>query len=329
MDLPYFGNRFQLRELANQNSLSVLEKDVREGLLSTPRSLPPKYFYDEYGSKLFEAICNTEDYYPTRAEHSLLKKHGEEIINIIQPKACIELGAGVSTKTELIISKLCEGTKESLYITIDVCKEVLIQSAQRLLENHLTLCVESIVGEYIPALQALPQINSPALYIFIGSSIGNFSHAEAVELLTQVADKMQAGDYFLLGMDRVKDKEVLERAYDDSDGITAKFNLNVLNVLNANLGTKFNLDQFSHQAVYNSKDQQIEMYLISKQNQEITFPTINKTIHLQEDEKILTEISRKYTKSSIQKLLTESGLVEHKHFQPDNNYFSLVMAKRG
>lgn len=327
MDSSRSSPKFQLQELASQDSYKELEKDVREGLLHAPRSLPPKYFYDEFGSKLFEAICKTKDYYPTRTEYALLNNHASEIINIVKPQSCIELGAGTSTKSELLISQVNEQQRHLLYISIDVCKEVLIESAGRLLQTFPKLEVQSLVGEYLPAIKALNQVDSPSLYIFIGSSIGNFSHSQAVELLKAVAQKMQPNDYFLLGLDRVKDKKILEQAYDDTEGVTAEFNLNVLTVLNNKLGSNFDIEKFTHQAIYNEEHQQIEMYLISKQNQEVSFPTLNKTIQLQSGEKILTEISRKYTKPSINQLLSESGLIEQKHFHPENEFFSLVLAK--
>ena len=316
------------RTLSDQNPQKTLEKDVCTGLLHVPRSLPPKYFYDEKGSKLFEAICKTEDYYPTRTEYSLLKEHAAEILEIVRPSACIELGAGTAAKTELLISKLCEHHTDPVYVTIDVCEEVLVESAYRFLENYSTLKIQSLVGEYIPAIKALPQVDEPKLFIFIGSSIGNFTNVQAIELLGEVAKKMQAKDYLLLGLDRVKDKVTLEKAYDDTDGITAKFNLNVLNVLNTKLNANFDVDKFFHRALYNEQQQQIEMYLVSDQSQEILFPTLGETINLQENERILTEISRKYTRSSIKQLLTASDLIEKAHFQPENEFFSLVLARR-
>ncbi len=326
MELNLPANRFHLKNLSDQDSLKILERDVRVGLFATPRSLPPKYFYDDEGSKLFNAICETKDYYPTRTEFALFKQHAEEIINTVQARTYVELGAGASMKTEILLSKL--NLNLHTYVTIDVCQEILVDAAHRLLNTHPNLQIKSLIGEYVPAIQALPVLDCPTLYIFIGSSIGNFTEQESIELLSKVKNKMNTDDYFLLGLDRVKDKGVLERAYDDTEGITARFNLNVLKVLNDKLGANFNLEQFYHQAIYNEKDEQIEMYLVSKQSQNIEFPTLNETIHLHEHEKILTEISRKYTKSSIQRLLSKSGLIEQLHFEPDNEYFSLILAKR-
>lgn len=327
MDLHLPTHRFHIQELARQDTLKVLEEDVRAGLLTAPRSLPPKYFYDDEGSKLFNAICETQDYYPMRTEFALLKKHAKEIIEHVQAKTCVELGAGTSVKTETLLSELLAGANVVNFITIDVCKEVLIESANRLLNKFPRIQIQSIVGEYIPALQAAPGLEGPTLYIFIGSSIGNFTERESVELLTQIAQKMQPHDYFLLGLDRIKDKRTLEKAYDDREGVTAKFNLNVLSTLNKNLAANFKLDQFFHQAIYNEKDEQIEMYLVSKQAQVIEIFALDEAIQLKKREKILTEISRKYNKSSIRRMLAKSGLDEQLHFEPENEYFSLVLAK--
>lgn len=320
--------RFRVQQLSDRDSFQALEKDVRVGLLTAPRSLPPKYFYDEEGSRLFNAICETEEYYPARTEVALLTRHVKEIIKIAQPQTCVELGAGTSTKTEILLSGLDADADSYTYITIDVCREALVESASRLLKRYPRLQVQSIVGDYLPAIQALPVLQAPALYIFIGSSIGNFTKKEAITLLSRVAQKMNPGDYFLIGFDRVKDSHVLEKAYNDAKGVTSQFNLNVLRVLNDRLHADFDLGQFYHQAIYNDEKEQIEMYLVSRQSQDISFPTLDATVYLQKDERILTEISCKYTRSSIRSLLAASGLQQREHFSADNEYFSLILAGR-
>jgi len=327
MDLSLPSKRFHIKGLPSKDSSEALRMDVQEGLFACPRSLSPKYFYDDKGSKLFDAICKTHDYYPTRTESALLQKNAAQIIDIVKPNTCAELGAGTSAKTEILLSKSCSSLDTFTYLSIDVCQEVLIESAHRLLQKYENLQVESVAGEYIPAIQNLQKLVSPTLYVFIGSSIGNFTELDSIELLSEVANKMSTEDYILIGMDRVKDKEILGRAYNDSDGVTSKFNLNVLNVLNYKLGSNFDLANFSHHALYNEQQQQIEMYLISKCNQEVSFPTFNEKIMLKENEKILTEVSRKYTKASIKNILEKSGLQEAVHFEPSNQYFSLVLAK--
>ena len=335
MDLALIDNRFQIQQLSAQDSSETLKQDVQEGLFECPRSLPPKYFYDDEGSQIFDAICKTQDYYPTRTESLLLQSHAQEIIDLVRANTCVELGAGTSTKTEILLSKFCGRVSDTgcfNYLSIDVCYEVLVESSQRLLNKYKNLVIKSIAGEYVPAIRAVPELSGPTLYAFIGSSIANFSEPESVDLLSEVAKKMCIGDYFLIGMDRVKDKQILERAYDDSEGVTAKFNLNVLNVLNYKLGANFDLRNFFHQAVYNEQKNQIEMYLVSCCEQEVNFPKLgnglDKVLTLEKDEKILTEISRKYTKTSIRGLLRQSGLKEVMHFEPENEYFSLVLAKR-
>ena len=317
--------RFYLQELSSQNVLDTLISDVQSGMLIPPRKLPPKYFYDEKGSMLFDKICNTKDYYPTRSERELLEKNKHEIIQLANPQTVIELGAGTSDKTEVLFSCM---QHDLTYIAIDVCKEVLLQSADRILNKYNNISIRSIAAEYVPAIHSLEELAVPKLFIFIGSSIGNFTEPEAINLLKNIAEKMHKEDFLLIGVDRVKDKAVLEKAYDDDQGITAEFNLNVLNVLNKELGANFDLKQFAHQAIYNEKDEQIEMYLVSSQRQQVYFSVLNQTIELNKNEKILTEISRKYTKKSISSLLEKSGLAENAHFEPSNEYFSLVLAQR-
>ena len=330
MDQLQRAKRFNLKELTSYDALKLLEDDVRTGLFDIPRSLPPKYFYDDEGSKLFEAICKTHDYYPTRTEAELLNIHAEEIVNTVNPVNCVELGAGTSTKTEILLAKISSKLNKDkfTYISIDVCKEVLVEAAHRLLARFKNINISAIAGEYIPAIRNIPERSSPVLYLFLGSSIGNFSENEAVTLLSQISQKLNDEDHFLIGMDRTKDKGVLEQAYDDSEGVTSEFNINVLRVLNSNLGCNFNINNFKHQAIYNDVESQIEMYLISRAEQEINFPSLNRSIFLKKGEKILTEVSRKYSKESIKSLLKKSGLIEVKHFEPKNEYFSLVLAKR-
>lgn len=324
MDLP--RERFRIKALSRQDALQTLKQDVQEGLLCAPRSLPPKYFYDEAGSRLFDAVCKTQHYYLTRTESALLERHADEIIAAVRPQACVELGAGTSVKTEILLSRLVAGSRPFTYVPIDVCEEVLIESAARLLHRYPRLQIEALAGEYLGALQALPRLDGPVLFVFIGSSIGNFIEAEAMELLTAISETMNPGDAFLLGLDRVKDRQILEQAYDDAEGITARFNLNVLQVLNTRLGGDFRLENFSHRAVYQEAREQIEMYLVARHAQQVTLAGIDETLHIQAGEAILTEISRKYTRDSIHRLLDGSALAEHMHFAPADDYFSLVLA---
>ena len=326
MDMDFPHKQFQIRVLSCRDAFEALKHDVLEGMISAPRSLPPKYFYDETGSRLFDAICKTRHYYLTRTESALLEKHADDIMAAVQPQACVELGAGSSVKTEFLLSRLVAGSQQATYVPIDVCEEVLIESAGRLLHRYPQLHIEALAGEYLTALRELPNLEGPVLFVFIGSSIGNFSASESMELLSRVAGIMAPGDAILLGVDRVKNKEVLEQAYDDDEGITAQFNLNVLNVLNTRLQANFRLENFSHRAVYHETKEQVEMYLVAEQDQRVVLEGLGETLQIQAGEAILTEISRKYTRTTIQRLLAGSGLAEHSHFVADDEYFSLVLA---
>ena len=326
MDLPL--KRFQIKALSHQDAQQTLKHDVLEGMLCAPRSLPPKYFYDEAGSRLFDAICKTRHYYLTRTESALLKRHADEIIAAARPRTCVELGAGTSVKTEILLSGLAAGSRPFTYVPIDVCEEMLIESAARLLYHYPRLRIEALAGEYLSALHALPRLDGPVLFVFIGSSIGNFTEAEAMELLAGVSGIMGPEDAFLLGLDRVKDRKILEQAYDDDEGITAQFNLNVLQVLNTRLGGNFRLENFSHRAVYQEAREQIEMYLVARQAQQVTLADLGETLDIAAGETILTEISRKYTRASIRHLLEGSALSEDMHFAPGDEHFSLVLARK-
>ena len=199
MDAPLPVDRFHLQHLTAQDALHTLIEDVRDGLFNAPRSLPPKYFYDDEGSRLFDAICETEDYYPTRTEHVLLEQHADEIISTVQPRTCIELGAGTSAKTELLLACIDAISDLHTYITIDVCEGVMAASAKRLLKVYSNLQIASLVGEYAPALEAIPSVDGPALFIFIGSSIGNFTEQQSIELLGRISQKNDSWRFSPIG----------------------------------------------------------------------------------------------------------------------------------
>lgn len=304
-----------------------LAGDVRQNLLKTPYSLPPKYFYDHRGSILFDQICNTPEYYPTRTESKLLSRYCQHIIDSLHVHHVIELGSGTSRKTRHLFDACQHLNKYPAYWPFDVCEPMLIQTAHELMVEYDWLNVQPLEGDYSAGLSHLPKPDGHSLYVFLGSSIGNFSEQEAISFLKEVRQHMVAGDTLLLGVDRLKDKAVLEAAYNDEQGVTAEFNLNVLSVLNNEMGADFDLTQFHHQAVFNEASSQIEMYLHSRSNQTVKFSEIDEMLHLQDGEKILTEISRKYSLNGIENLLGKAGLEIMDHFEPENEYFSLILAR--
>jgi len=304
-----------------------LAEDVRQNLLQSPYTLPPKYFYDHRGSVLFDQICNTPEYYPTRTESGLLRRYCQHIINQLHLHHIIELGSGTSRKTRHLFDACQYLNKYPGYWPFDVCEPMLIETAEQLMVQYDWLNVQPLEGDYSAGLSHLPKPDGHSLYVFLGSSIGNFSETEAINFLKEVRKHMANGDTLLLGIDRVKDIEVLEAAYNDEQGVTAEFNLNVLSVLNQQLGANFDLQQFNHQAVFNESASQIEMYLHSTTSQTITFSELDEQLTLDEGEKILTEISRKYTLDGIEQLLNRAELEIVDHFEPDNEYFSLILAR--
>lgn len=305
-----------------------LFEDVRNGLLSRPRSLPPKYFYDDTGSELFERICSTQEYYPTRTEDALLAEYGENIIAATRPDEIIELGSGSSRKTRRLFDA-CEALNHVCnYSPFDVCEPALEQAAAELREAYPWLEITPLVGDYHAGLGNLPAGTGTSLYIFLGSTLGNFTRSQAKDFILEVHGCMRSGDYFLLGADRLKDPQVLKVAYNDSEGITAQFNLNVLRVLNRELKADFEPANFAHKAVFNAQESRIEMYLESGHEQTVNLHNLESIIHLQKNECILTEYSHKFRYRELQDLLTGAGLEIIRHDRPRNDYFSVILSRR-
>ena len=305
-----------------------LAEDARAGLLVRPRSLPPKYFYDAHGSGLFNRICETPEYYPTRTEEALLKRFGDDIIALARPGYMIELGSGSSKKTARLFNACEKLGHTCVYAPFDIFEPGLIEAAAKLREQFAWLDVRPLLGDYHAGLKNLPRYPGAGMYLFLGGTIGNFTPRQLRSFIADIRDRMVPGDFLLLGADRVKDAGVLHDAYNDAQGITALFNLNVLQVLNRELGADFVTDNFAHSAVYNNELNRIEMYLVSLQRQEISLGKLNERFPLERGEKILTELSYKFYFDELESLLEEFGLHVIRHFEPDNRYFSLVLAQR-
>lgn len=303
-----------------------LADDVREGLLASPRSLPPKYFYDDKGSRLFDAICDTEEYYPTRTEDALLKRSARDIIASLQPEHVVELGSGTSRKTRRLLDACEEQGCHATYWPFDVCESMVQDSAEALMDEYHWLRVRGLVGDYHAGFEHFPGFDGRSLFVFLGSTIGNLEHEHAVEFLRELRSVMGPNDSLLMGADRVKDTDVLRAAYNDSEGLTAEFNLNVLRVLNREVDADFEVDAFEHKAIFNREDSRIEMRLVSKCDQTVSLTALDETIVFREGESILTEISRKFTPESLDALLTEAGFSIERHYEPNDGFFSLLLA---
>ena len=326
MDLLSEGNgRISILELDGFRNVPSFSEDVRRGLSSIPKQISPKYFYDEKGSWLFEEICKTREYYPTRVEKALLAKEADSIIDRVRPGSILELGSGSSNKTTFLLDSC--GRKECFarYHPLDVCEEMLLDAGKRLLKNYEWLYIEALVGDFSKGFKDLPPSEGPRLFVFLGGTIGNFDVDFANQFLQDVCSSMAREDWFLLGADRVKDVDVLNAAYNDSTGYTAAFNLNMLEVMNRELQANFDLSSFQHRAGFNQEKSQIEMYLDSNSDQTVRILDLDMEVPFRKGEPILTEISRKFTQQSLTEMLKRAGLKVDHHYQPDNGYFSLVL----
>jgi dimethylhistidine N-methyltransferase len=318
-----------LNALSNHKNLLDIEgNDIIQGLSNTPKSLPPKYFYNDRGSELFEQICALPEYYPTRTESLILLQCAQEIAQITGECELIELGSGSSTKTHFLLDAYYKISDFGRYVPIDVSKGILESTVLQLQQKYSSFSIQGLLGTYEQALTFLATISSTKRMIFfLGSSIGNFNSQESNVFLSQISHTLNAGDYFLLGIDLQKPTEILEAAYNDSQGVTAAFNLNILAHLNWRFQGDFNLDFFSHQAVYNQKDNQIEMYLNCHKNHQVSLDKLNLEIELADGESILTEISRKFDIETMKKQLASHGLAPLKAWTDPRRWFGLILCQ--
>ncbi|HEV2037453.1 MAG TPA: L-histidine N(alpha)-methyltransferase [Candidatus Eremiobacteraceae bacterium] len=288
--------------------------DVRAGLTAWPKTLPPKYFYDQLGSTLFEAISLLPEYYLTRAEAKILTAHARDIIASVQPARLIELGSGSAVKTRYLIEAGLRLRGALEYSAIDISQTVLETSAKALQAQYPQLAVRSYQGDYYEGLRMLPRasphVNTAdqrTLALFLGSNIGNFDPPEALRCLRAIRAVLEPGDALLLGTDLKKDRAVLEAAYDDPIGVTAAFDLNILARINRELGGEFELRAFRHHAVYNEAAGRVEMHLVSNVNQVVRIRALSLDVSFAADETIHTESSYKFSPDDLERLAHGAG----------------------
>jgi len=309
-----------------------MAREVRAGLTRTPRSIPPKYFYDERGSKLFDAICELPEYYLTRAERELLIAHADGIVGDTGATALVELGSGMARKTGLLVRALCARNPSPLYVPFDIARTALDASARALQAECPTLRVEGIVGDFgtdLPLLaRGLPPADGPRLFAFLGSTIGNLDEEEAPALVRGVAAAMTEPDALLLGFDLVKDERALHAAYNDARGVTAEFNRNVLRVVSRELDGDFDERAFDHLAFYDANRQRIEMHLVARSSQRVTLRAIDLSFDVAAGERIMTEISRKFTRETIEDTLRRGGMRLERWIVDAGGAFGLAVARK-
>jgi L-histidine N-alpha-methyltransferase len=300
-------------------------RDVREGLTKASKQLSPKYFYDERGSELFEEITQLPEYYLTRAERLLLEQRIAEIVAAVRPCSLVELGAGSANKTRLIIDEMRSSGCAECYVPIDVSRDFLEATALQLQVDYSDIRITPVVSDITEPF-ALPPLASPTLVAFLGSTIGNFSPEPAIRLLSHVARTMGPSDRFLLGADLRKDPNIINRAYNDSKGVTAAFNLNVLQRLNRELGADFPVGDYEHRAFYSSEHHRVEMHLIARKAHKVLIPEIGE-IRFREGESIRTELSYKYDRPTLEDILKAAGLVMEKWMPANDDSFALALAR--
>ena len=304
-------------------------EEISYSLNQNSKFINPKFFYDKKGSELFESICLLPEYYPTRTEISILKKLKHDLPSYLNENInLVELGSGTSVKTRLILDIFTKLQPKTEYFPIDI-SEILTESSEQLLKDYDTLHITGIIDTYEGGLEFLKSYDDKKnLILFLGSSFGNFTPDDGKLFLEKILSTMKSGDLFLIGLDLVKDKNILESAYDDSQGVTAKFNLNVLSRINDELDADFDINNFSHYSIYNENDQRIEMNLKSLVSQSVIIGKSNLSLNLDKDELIHTEYSHKYHISQIKKLLSDVGFEFKNMWLDDEKHFSLTLVSK-
>jgi L-histidine N-alpha-methyltransferase len=302
-------------------------REVWEGLARPEKELSPKYFYDARGSALFEEITHLPEYYLTKVERALLETWVPGWITDLAPVALVELGAGSAAKTRILLDAL---PARSSFVPLDVSEDLLHETARTLRVEYPHLTVTPEVADLTRPLELSATLPRPALFAFLGSTIGNFPRSQAVHLLSHVRASMFDGDAFLMGADlrpgRGKAREALEAAYNDSRGVTAEFNLNVLRVLNRELGANFDPRAFAHRAFYDDVRGRIEMHLVARCPQVVTLPGAG-TVRFREGEGVRTEISCKYDRAAVDDLFLAAGLEVAAWREDDLGRYALVLGR--
>jgi len=313
-----------IHDLARRNGRADFASDVRSGLSSSPKHLFPKYLYDELGSRLFEAICEVDEYYLTRAEDKILTAYADEIVRAIPNcKTLIELGSGSAQKTRKIIEAIIRQRGGLLFIPVDISATALEKSSHALLDSYSNLKINAYAADYYEALEALPPLGpNPALVLFLGSNIGNFEPEEAVEFLVAIRRVLRRQDALLLGADLKKDARMLEAAYDDSLGVTRAFIVNELERINRELDANFDLWAFGLRSLYNESAGRVEVYLESLRSQAVNICGLDMSVSFDAGERIHMENSYKFDLEGLKLLGRQSGFDLERTWLDEEKLFS-------
>lgn len=304
----------------------ALREDVVAGLTATPKTLPPKWFYDAVGSELFERITELPEYYPTRAERAILAERAAEIAEQTGAATLVELGSGSSEKTRLLLDAMTGAGTLRSFVPLDVSESALRDAIDVLRVRYPQLAINGVVGDFTAHLDLLPG-DGPRVVAFLGSTIGNFLPAERARFLAEVRSVVDQGDWLLLGTDLVKGPEVLVRAYDDAQGVTAEFNRNVLRVINRELGADFDVEAFTHVAVWDAEREWIEMRLRAERDQWVKVRELDLEVRFTAGEQMRTEISAKFRPEGVHAELASAGFATERWWTDVDGRFGMTLAR--
>lgn len=312
---------------------STLRDDVLRGLATAPRSLAARWFYDKVGSELFEEITRLPEYYATRTERGILTRHAGAVIEAAAPTTLVELGSGSSQKTTLLLDALVERLRRTggtpRYLALDVSEHALRGAADDLRPRYRQLAVDLVRADFTTQLDRLPDVDAPPrLFVFLGSTIGNFEPGSRARFLAQVQASLLPGEHLLLGADLVKPADVLVPAYDDAAGVTSAFNLNVLEVLRHRLGGDLDRSAFAHRAVWDGVNEWIEMRLLARRATRLRLEDVDLTIDLAAGEEIRTEVSAKFRRDRLTAELREAGFAPAGWWTDERDWFSVSLWRR-
>ncbi len=313
--------------LAVSREIERERRELSRLLEARPRRIPSRYFYDATGSRLFDEITRLPEYYLTRTEAAILERHAGRIVDRTGAAELVELGSGTSTKTRILLDAMAAAGRLRRYLPFDVSEPVVRAAAAALAASYPELEIHGVVGEFDRHLDRIPP-GERRLVLLIGSTIGNFELPEAAALLRKIAEPMTPGDWFLLGVDLVKDVDLLEAAYNDGQGVTARFNLNILEVVNRTFGGDFPTELYEHRAFYNPEREWIEMRLVARRGHRVRLDDLELEIEIEAGEEILTEISSKYRREVVEGLLSGAGFELRDWLADEEELFALALARR-
>ena len=306
--------------------MSSLEADARAGLTARPKDIPPKWFYDDRGSALFDEITRLPEYYPTRCERRILEARADDIVRVTGANTPVELGSGTSEKTRVLLDAMRNAGLLLRFVPFDVSKQTLHEAAAAIEHEYPGVDVQPVVGDFTLDLDNIPRAGR-RLVVFLGGTIGNLLPDARAEFLRDISSMLGRHDSFLLGTDLVKDVGRLEAAYDDDQGVTAEFNKNVLHVMNRELDADFDVDAFEHVAVFDSDEEWIEMRLRSTRAQTVRVAALDLDVHFAAGEEIRTEVSAKFTRARVEAELHAAGLQLVEWWTDPNGDFALSLAQ--